>query len=101
MESNEDNMDIEVECLEFLNNCSVDDFAALYEYMTLTKIEEVETDTLELKYVIVESEADEEDVGKELSFEKMVEGVEAVFNMTQDDVKLLYVKINEIKKAHR
>jgi hypothetical protein len=101
MESNEDNMDIEVECLEFLNNCSVDDFAALYEYMTLTKIEEIQTDTLELKYTIVESEADEEDVGKELSFEKMVEGVEAVFDMTQDDVELLYIKINEIKKTSR
>ena len=101
MESNEDNIEIEVECLEFLNNCSVDDFEALYEYMTLTKLEEVLTDTLELKYVIVESEADDEDVGKELSFEKMVEGVEAVFNMTQDDVELLYVKINELKQAHR
>ena len=101
MEPNEDNIEIEVECLEFLNNCSVDDFAALYEYMTLTKLEEVQTDTLELKYVIVESEADDEDVGKELSFEKMVEGVEAVFNMTQDDVELLYVKINELKKSHK
>lgn len=101
MESNEDNMDIEVECLEFLNNCSVDDFATLYEYMTLTKLEEVQTDTLELKYTIVESEGDEEDVGKELSFEKMVEGVEAVFNMTQNDVKLLYTKINEIKKSRK
>ena len=79
----------------------MDDFAVLYEYMTLTKLEEVQTDTLELKYVIVESEADDEDVGKELSFEKMVEGVEAVFNMTQDDVELLYVKINELKKSHK
>ena len=101
MEPNEDNIEIEVECLEFLNNCSVDDFAVLYEYMTLTKLEEVQTDTLELKYVIVESEADDEDVGKELSFEKMVEGVEAVFNMTQDDVELLYVKINELKQSHK
>ena len=79
----------------------MDDFAVLYEYMTLTKLEEVKTATLELKYVIVESEADDEDVGKELSFEKMVEGVEAVFNMTQDDVELLYVKINELKKSHK
>jgi hypothetical protein len=101
MEHDEDNMDIEVECLEFLNNCSVDDFAALYEHMTLTKLEEVQTDTLELKYTITESEADGDDVGKELSFEKMVEGVEAVFNMTHDDVKLLYIKINELKKSHR
>ena len=100
MEPNEDNMDMEVECLEFLNNCSVDDFAALYEYMTLTKLEEIQTDTIELKYVIVESEGDEEDIGKELSFEKMVDGVEAVFNMTQDDVNELYVKINEIKNSH-
>lgn len=101
MEPNENNMDKELACLEFLNNCSVDNFATLYEHMTLTKIEEVQTDTLELKYTIVESEADDEDVGKELSFEKMVEGVDAVFNMTQDDVNELYVKINEIKKSRK
>ena len=99
MES-EENTNKEIECLEFLSNCSVDDFAALYEHMTLTKIEEVQTDTLELKYTIVESEADEGDIGKELSFEKMVGGVDAVFNMTQDDVNELYVKINEIKNSH-
>ena len=40
MES-EENIEKEVECLEFLNNCSVDDFAALYEHMTLTKLKEV------------------------------------------------------------
>jgi hypothetical protein len=101
MEPNENNMDKELACLEFLNNCSVDNFATLYEHMTLTKIEEVQTDTLELKYTIVESDADDEDVGKELSFEKMVEGVDAVFNMTQDDVNELYVKINEIKKSRK
>ena len=101
MESDEDNMDIEVECLEFLNNCSVDDFVALYEHMSCNKLQEVPTETLELKYVIMESEADEDEVGTEVSFEKLVEGVEAVFNMTQDDVNELYVKINEIKKTRR
>jgi len=100
MES-EENIEKEVECLEFLNNCSVDDFAALYEHMTLTKLKEVQTDTLELKYTITESEASDDDIGKEISFETMVTGVEAVFNMTEDDINELYVKINELKNSHR
>ena len=49
---------IEQESLDFLTTCSVDDFVALYEHMTLCKLEEVQDDTLDLKYKIVESEGD-------------------------------------------
>ena len=89
---------IEQESLDFLTTCSVDDFVALYEHMTLCKLEEVQDDTLELKYKISESEADPAEAGTLVSFEKMVEGVEAIFGMTYDDLKLLHEKICEIKK---
>ena len=89
---------IEQESLDFLTTCSVDDFVALYEHMTLCKLEEVQDDTLNLKYKIVESEGDPDEVGTQLSFNKMVEGVEAIFGMTLDDLKLLHEKICEIKK---
>ena len=49
---------IEQESLDFLTTCSVDDFVALYEHMTLCKLEEVQDDTLDLKYTIIESEGD-------------------------------------------
>tara|TARA_Y100001934_G_C11951251_1_gene585018 strand:- start:335 stop:625 length:291 start_codon:yes stop_codon:yes gene_type:complete len=96
MESEENTM--EKESLEFLANCSVDDFVALYEHMTLCKLEEVQDDTLELKYKITESEGDPNECGTTLTFDKMVEGVEAVFGMTFDDLKFLHEKILEIKK---
>lgn len=96
MESEENTM--EKESLEFLANCSVDDFVALYEHMTLCKLEEVQDDTLELKYKIVESEGDPDECGTQISFDKMVEGVEAIFGMTFDDLKLLHEKISEIRK---
>ena len=48
---------IEQESLNFLTTCSVDDFVALYEHMTLCKLEEVQDDTLELKYKISDSES--------------------------------------------
>ncbi len=96
MESEENTM--ETESLEFLANCSVDDFVALYEHMTLCKLEEVQDDTLELKYKITESDGDPAECGTIVSFDKMVEGVEAVFGMTFDDLKLLHEKISEIRK---
>lgn len=89
---------IEQESLDFLTTCSVDDFVALYEHMTLCKLEEVQDDTLALKYKIAESDADPEETGAIVSFDKMVEGVEAIFGMTYDDLKLLHEKICEIKK---
>lgn len=89
---------IEQESLDFLTTCSVDDFVALYEHMTLCKLEEVQDDKLELKYKISESEADPEEAGVVVSFEKMVEGVEAIFGMTDDDVKILHEKICDIRK---
>jgi hypothetical protein len=89
---------IEQESLDFLTTCSVDDFVALYEHMTLCKLEEVQDDTLDLKYEIVESEADPVEAGTIVSFDKMVEGVEAIFGMTTDDVKILHEKICQIKK---
>ena len=89
---------IEQESLDFLTTCSVDNFVALYEHMTLCKLEEVQDDTLDLKYTIVESEGDPDEVGTQLTFNKMVEGVEAIFGMTLDDLKLLHEKISEIRK---
>lgn len=89
---------IEQESLDFLTTCSVDDFTALYEHMTICKLEEVQDDTLELKYKISESDGDPNEVGTIIPFEKMVEGVEAIFGMTSDDVKLLHEKICEIRK---
>jgi len=89
---------IEQESLDFLTTCSVDDFVALYEHMTLCKLEEVQNDSINLTYTIVESEGDPDEVGAKLSFNKMVEGVEAIFGMTYDDLKLLHEKICEIKK---
>tara|TARA_B100002019_G_scaffold37388_1_gene31263 strand:- start:252 stop:542 length:291 start_codon:yes stop_codon:yes gene_type:complete len=89
---------IEQESLDFLTTCSVDDFVALYEHMTLCKLEEVQTDSINLSYNIVESEGDPREVGTQLSFDKMVEGVEAIFGMTYDDLKLLHEKICEIRK---
>jgi|TARA_B110000444_G_C18602628_1_gene483829 hypothetical protein len=88
---------IEQESLDFLTTCSVDDFVALYEHMTLCKLEEVQDDTLDLKYEIVESEADPVEAGTIVSFDKMVEGVEAIFGMTTDDVKILHEKICQIR----
>lgn len=89
---------IEQESLDFLTTCSVDDFVALYEHMTLCKLEEVQDDTLDLKYKITESEGDPREVGTIIDFTKMVEGVEAIFGMTYDDLKLLHEKICEIRK---
>lgn len=89
---------IEQESLDFLTTCSVDSFVALYEHMTLCKLEEVQDDTLDLKFTIVESDGDPREVGTTLTFDKMVEGVEAIFGMTYDDLKLLHEKICEIKK---
>jgi hypothetical protein len=88
---------IEQESLDFLTTCSVDDFVALYEHMTLCKLKEVQDDTLDLKYKISNSEADPNEEGAVVSFEKMVEGVEAIFGMTYDDLKLLHEKICEIR----
>ena len=96
MESEENTM--EKESLEFLANCSVNDFVTLYEHMTLCKLEEVQDDTLELKYKITESEGDPKECGTLVTFDKMVEGVEAVFGMTFDDLKYLHEKICEIRK---
>lgn len=89
---------IEQESLDFLTTCSVNDFVSLYEHMTLCKLEEVQDDSLDLKYTIIESEGDPREVGTTLTFNKMVEGVEAIFGMTYDDLKLLHEKICEIKK---
>jgi hypothetical protein len=89
---------IEQESLDFLTTCSTDDFVALYEHMTLCKLEEVQDDSINLTYKIVESEGDPDEVGAKLSFNKMVNGVEAIFGMTYDDLKLLHEKICEIKK---
>jgi len=89
---------IEQESLDFLTTCSVDDFVALYEHMTLCKLDELQDDTLELKYKIIESDGDPNEVGAIVSFEKMVEGVEAIFGMTFDDIELLHQKICEIRK---
>ena len=47
---------------------------------------------LDLKYTIIESEGDPDEVGTTLTFNKMVEGVEAIFGMTYDDLKLLHEK---------
>lgn len=88
---------IEQESLDFLTTCSVDDFVALYEHMTLCKLEEVQDEGVNLNYVISESEGDPKEVGAVVSFDKMVEGVEAIFGMTEDDIKLLHEKICEIK----
>ena len=96
MESEENTM--ERESLDFLANCSVDDFVALYEHMTMCKLEEVQDDTLELKYKITESEGDSKECGALVSFDKMVEGVEAIFGMTVDDLRHLHEKICEIRK---
>ena len=96
MESEENTM--ERESLDFLANCSVDDFVALYEHMTMCKLKEVQDDTLELKYKITESEGDPDECGTTVSFDKMVTGVEAVFGMTVDDLKYLHEKICEIRK---
>ena len=89
---------IEQESLDFLTTCSVDDFVALYEHMTLCKLQEVQDDALDLKYEIVESEADPVEAGTIITFDKMVEGVEAIFGMTNDDVKILHEKICDIRK---
>jgi len=89
---------IEQESLDFLTTCSVDDFVALYEHMTICKLQEIQDDTLDLKYKITESEGDPAEVGVIVSFEKMVEGVEAIFGLTYDDLKLLHEKICEIRK---
>lgn len=89
---------IEQESLNFLTTCSVDDFVALYEHMTLCKLKEVQDESLDLKYEIVESEADPEEAGTVVQFDKMVQGVEAIFGMTYDDLKLLHEKICEIRK---
>ena len=89
---------IEQESLDFLTTCSVDDFVALYEHMTLCKLEEIQNESLNLEYKIVESEGDPDEVGIIVTIEKMVEGVEAIFGMTTDDVKLLHEKICEIRK---
>jgi len=89
---------IEQESLDFLTTCSVDDFVALYEHMTLCKLEEVQNDSINLSYNIVESDGDPNEVGTILSFDKMVEGVKAIFGMTFDDLKLLHEKICEIRK---
>ena len=51
----------------------MDDFVILYEHMTLCKLDELQDDTLELKYKIVESDGDPNEVGAIVSFEKMVE----------------------------
>ena len=96
MESEENIM--ERESLDFLSNCSVNDFVTLYEHMTLCKLEEVQDDTLEIKYKITESDGDPTECGTIVTFNKMVEGVEAIFGMTFDDLKLLYEKICEIRK---
>ena len=88
---------IEQESLDFLTTCSVDDFVALYEHMTLCKLEEL-SDAIEIKYKIIKSEGDPEECGTIISFNKMVEGVEAIFGMTTDDIKLLHEKICEIRK---
>ena len=96
MESEENTM--ERESLDFLANCSVDDFASLYEHMTMCKLEEVQDDTLELNYTITESTGDPEECGTIVSFDKMIEGVEAVFGMTLDDLRYLHEKISEIRK---
>lgn len=96
MESHENT--IEKECLEFLTKCSVSDFVALYEHMTLTKLEELDTkDQLDIEYKIVESEADEQEIGTTITFNKMVEGVEAIFGMTDADVEILHERISELK----
>ena len=89
---------IEQESLDFLTTCSVDDFVALYEHMTLCKLEEIQNESLNLNYKIIESEGDPDEVGMTISFDKMVEGVEGVFGMTFDDLKLLHEKICEIRK---
>jgi len=89
---------IEQESLDFLTTCSVDDFVALYEHMTLCKLQEVQDDALDLKYEIVESEADPVEAGTIITFDKMVEGVEAIFGMTNDDIKILHEKICDIRK---
>ena len=89
---------IEQESLDFLTTCSVDDFVALYEHMTLCKLKEVQDDALDLKYEIVESEVDPVEAGTIVSFDKMVEGVEAIFGMTDDDIKILHEKICDIRK---
>ena len=89
---------IEQESLNFLTKCSVDDFVALYEHMTLCKLQEVQDGALDLKYEIVESEADPVEAGTIITFDKMVEGVEAIFGMTNDDIKILHEKICDIRK---
>ena len=89
---------MERESLDFLANCSVDDFVALYEHMTLCKLKEVKDDTLEIKYKIMESEGSPGECGALVSFDKMVEGVEAIFGMTTDDLRHLHEKICEIRK---
>jgi hypothetical protein len=89
---------IEQESLDFLTTCSVDDFVALYEHMTLCKLQEVQDDAIDLKYEIVESEADPVEAGTIITFDKMVEGVEAIFGMTNDDIKILHEKICDIRK---
>ena len=96
MESEENTM--EKESLEFLANCSVDDFVTLYEHMTMCKLKEVQDDTMEVKYTIAESEGDPDECGTMITFDKMVEGVEAVFGMTFDDLKYLHEKVCEIRK---
>jgi hypothetical protein len=95
---NSDENRIEQESLDFLTTCSVDEFVALYEHMTLCKLTELADDNLDLKYKITESEADPDECGTIIPFNKMVEGVEAIFGMTHIDVKILHEKICEIRK---
>jgi hypothetical protein len=97
---NSEENQIEKECLEFLTKCSVDDFVALYEHMTLTKLNEKSgNDDIEICYEIVESEADEQEIGTTISFDNMINGVEAIFGMTDDDVKILHERIVKIKNG--
>ena len=64
----------------------------------MCKLEEVQDDTLELTYKITESEGDPKECGTLVSFDNMVEGVEAIFGMTVDDLRHLHEKICEIRE---
>jgi len=86
---NPDEYVMELTILNFLKTCSVDDYVILYEHMYCVKLKMVETNTLELKYVITQTEDDPSDIGQEVSFDDLT-NMEKFLEMTDDDLNILY-----------
>jgi len=89
---NPDEHCMELAVLSFLSTCSVDDYVTLYEYMHCVKLEMVETETLELKYVITQTEDGPADIGQEVSFDELTD-LEKFLAMTDYDLEILYEKV--------